>query len=215
MAHTMNLSLRVCTGLLAFLALFFCPTHVLAQAEITDKIVLNWTIVGRGLDVLPGQRYTLVNKTLRQSIRYGQRGSLGGINLVWDTSTNLRNFTIEPIESAGSPIKYGDRVAISIQGIDQPYLKYERRTIGINLNWSNRPIYEWIIAGGPKGTVVKAQTQVALFNTVEKDFLIYGQRGGKAINLRWYKDRNQGGYLAAMKRVVTKRGFEYLEEFFR
>lgn len=96
MAHTMNLSLRVCTGLLAFLALFFCPTHVLAQAEITDKIVLNWTIVGRGSDVLPGERYTLVNKTLRQSIRYGQRGSLGGINLVWDTSTNLRNFTIEP-----------------------------------------------------------------------------------------------------------------------
>ena len=36
MAHTMNLSLRVCTGLLAFLALFFCPTHVLAQEEIRE-----------------------------------------------------------------------------------------------------------------------------------------------------------------------------------
>lgn len=113
MTRTMNLTLWVCAGLLMSLALFLCPTHVVAQ-EITDQKVLDWTIVGSGSDVLSGQRYTLVNKTLSQSLKYGHRGSLGGINLVWDKSTNLENFTIESQGPAGSPIKYGDLVAISI-----------------------------------------------------------------------------------------------------
>ena len=157
-----------------------------------------------------------VNKTLNQSIKYGKRGSLGGINLVWDSSTDLGNFTIESSgTAAGSPIKYGDRVAISIQGINTPYLRYNKRDIGINLNWSDSPIYEWIVAGGPKGEVIKTKTQVALFNTVEKDFLIYAERGGKAINLRWYIDRNEGGYINAATRAALKKSFVYLEEFFR
>jgi hypothetical protein len=214
MARTMNLSQRVCTTLLVSLALFLCPAHVLAQAEIADDKVLDWTIVGSDLNVLSGQPYTLVNKTLKQSIKYGKRGRWGGINLVWDSSTDLGNFAIT-IKPTGSPIKYGDRVAISIQGISKPYLRYEKRDIGINLNWSDRPIYEWIVAGGPEGKVVKTKTQVALFNTVEKDFLIYAERGGKAINLRWYIDRNQGGYLDAAKRAAWKKSYGYLEEFFR
>jgi hypothetical protein len=140
---------------------------------------------------------------------------LGGINLVWDLSTDLGNFTIESYGTrAGSPIKYGDVVAISIQGISQPYLRYEKREIGINLNWSDDPIYEWIVAGGPEGEVVKTKTKVALLNTVEKDFLIYAPRGGNAINLRWYIDRKKGGYLDAAKRAAWKKSYGYLAKFF-
>lgn len=211
MTRTMNLTLWVCTGLLVTLALFLCPTHVVAQEEIADEKVLDWTIVGSGLDVRSGQRYTLVNKTLKQSIRYGERGRFGGINLVWDRSTNLGNFTIESKGPAGSPIKYGDRVAISIRGVSTPYLRYEKRTFGINLNWSDRPIFEWIVLGGPEGKIVNTKTRVALLNTVEKDFLIYAMRGGKAINLRWYIDRDQGGYMDTAKRAALKR----LEEYFK
>lgn len=61
--------------------------------------------------------------------------------------------------------------------------------MSINLNWSDKPIYERIVAGGPKGHVVKTQTQVALFNIKEKDFLIYAERGGEAIKFEVVRRR--------------------------
>lgn len=168
----------------------------------------DWKLRGSGSAVTSGTGYCFFNQTNAQAIKYGKRGSLGGINLVWDKSTTLTNAHFENEGNQGA-IKYGEKVAFKIDGIKTPFLRYARRNIGINLTWSETPVFEWMIVGGAEGTPVKLETPFALINTVEKDFLIYAKRGGEAINLRWYLDRNKGGYLDQAKTLVKDEGFKY------
>lgn len=210
--RTAGLDHLLTVWILLVIGFLTCPTWVVGQQpEINDDMILDWTIEGPGSDILSGSPYTLVNYRQHESIKYHHRGTFGGVNLGWDKSTNKKNFRLVSRAAGKVPIKYGDRVAISVSG--GSYLRYQKRNIGINLVWSKNPIYEWVIAGGTEGEAVKPGTRLALFNTVEKDFMIYAPRGGKAINLRWYVDRNVPGYTGQLARIAKKEGLKYLKSY--
>ena len=186
--------------------------QITSAADDMSTAAKDWKLLGSGSEVTSSTGYCFHNKTLGQSIKYGKRGSLGGINLVWDKAANLTNTHFEN-ESGQGPIKYGEKIALKIDGIKTPYVRYEKRNIGINLTWSGEPIFEWVIVGGKEGDPVKVGETFALINTFEKDFLVYAKRGGEAINLRWYLDRNKGDYSDKIKAIVKEEGFDYLKAY--
>lgn len=181
-----------------------------AAAHATDKVAksyLDWKILGAEPEVKSGAKYTLVNVTDKEAIRYGNR--TWGINLVWDKSTKMANVRFE--KKGGGTIHYGDEVAIYVE--KGGYLHYEKRTIGVNMTWTKTPMYTWVIVGGKKGTPVKTNVAVGLYERGAKDMLIYGERP-LGINLRWWKDRGLAGDLmhavAGIAKELVQQGLPML-----
>ncbi len=133
--------------------------------------------------------FTLYNVTDKEGLKYGSR--FAGINLKWDKNTSLNNVRFDKKTGSGD-VKYGEVIGINIKG--GGFLRYEKRSVGINLGWSssNSPVYEWIVVGGTEGTSVKFGDAFALYNERAKDVLIYGSRPGPVINLIWLKDHGKG-----------------------
>jgi hypothetical protein len=124
-----------------------------------------------------------------QRVVYGSQEY--GINLVWDdpdpTSPSIRFL---PLSGATTPITYGERVAIHVRG--GGYLRYGEREYGINLKWSDSPVYEWRLRGDspPNNTPIDITNSVGLFNTVSSDYLFYDPRR-HGINLKWLRDKGK------------------------
>jgi hypothetical protein len=147
-----------------------------------------------GSQIISETPVLLRNVTEDKCFSYGEREY--GINLVWGNCTNP-NVTFVREAGPGS-IHYGELVAMRITNADASnpkvgngYLRYQKREYGINLVWSNTPVYEWILRSpdGPQldGKVVDPNLRVGLWNEVEPDFLLYCERS-KGINLRWKTD---------------------------
>lgn len=81
---------------------------------------------------------------------------------------------------------YKKKVALQMPG--HGYVVYRTRDKGINLDWSDTPVYEWEIQGdgNPSGKVQTGKL-FRLYNHVEKDYLVYAVRDN-GIHLRWLKD---------------------------
>jgi hypothetical protein len=103
-------------------------------------------------------------------------------------------------QSGSGTVTYGEPVALRVKG--GGYLKYSKRTVGINLAWSNTPVYEWRIAGGTPGQTVSLDAPFALLNDVEHDALIYGSRPA-GINLVWLKDYGKSTLNRVLGQVYT------------
>lgn len=132
-----------------------------------------------------GGKVSLFDTHNKRYVKYGKRST--GINLEWSSSDPKAN--IELHKDGGGPIRYGDKVAIRVEG--GGFLKYGDRRWGIKLLWvssntSSKP-YEWEVRGGTAGQPVPMNTPVRLFNTVENDNLVYCRRPW-GINLAWAKD---------------------------
>jgi hypothetical protein len=150
----------------------------------TDTSV-NWLIVPAGgtnrTSVVPedaAHNYDLVNMKVAERLAYGERR--WGINLVWDDPGGEGNMRFQRPSGTKEPLKNDEAVAIHVRG--GGFLKYESRTFGINLGWSQTPVFEWQIRGASGD--VKIPQPVQLFNTRENDYMIYGERP-LGINLRW------------------------------
>jgi hypothetical protein len=189
-------SLRVLTLTAAACAAFAAGS----AASAADRSEKDWQFRGAGKEVKSGTAYTMYNVTDKEAVRYGERK--WGINLVWDKKATLNNIKLVGQGNASGPIKYGDKVAIHVE--KGGYLKYQKRDYGINLVWSTPPVYEFVVTGGTKGTVVPTNATVGLYNTVEKDFLINAERP-VGINLRWYKDRDKGGSFTTVVKDIGKK----------
>jgi hypothetical protein len=130
-----------------------------------------------------GHSYGMKNLDVNRYIRYGEQDN--GINLVW-TNTLSREMFFRNEGSQGEPVAYGHWVAIAIA--DGGYLRYKVRSRGINLSWSDDPVYEWKLTGGTTGSTIPYQdNQFALLNQVESDHVVYCVRT-YGINLRWADD---------------------------
>jgi hypothetical protein len=77
--------------------------------------------------------------------------------------------------NTNEPIHYGDLVALA-NGGDPSFIRYAERTWGINLDWSEAPVYEWQVLGASSDKVVTTGARVALYNTVSKEPLIFFDR---------------------------------------
>jgi hypothetical protein len=196
-------------------ALVFTATALLATGSVAsaaDRDVKDWQFRGAGTQVQAGTGYTLYNVTDKENVRYGDRK--WGINLVWDKKNDLKNIKLVAQGNATGAIKYGDKVAIHVE--KGGYLKYQKRDYGINIVWSTAPVYEFVVTGGAKGTAVPTNATVGLYNAVENDFLVYAERP-VGINIRWYKDRDKGGLLDAVKNAakdLIKDGLKELADDF-
>jgi len=188
-------SLRVLTLAVAACA-WSAASPTASAAERSEK---DWQFRGTGKELKSGTAYTMYNVTDKENVRYGERK--WGINLVWDKKPNLNNVKLVTPGIVNGSIRYGDKVAIHVE--KGGYLKYQKRDFGINLVWSKEPVYEFVVTGGAKGTAVPTNATVALYNMVEKDFLINAERP-VGINLRWYKDRDKGGSFKDLVKNVAK-----------
>lgn len=175
----------------------FCLVAPASQAGLLD-----WTLRGPSGFVMSGKPLTLYNLTDKESLKYGSR--TWGINLVWTKSVYLGNVQIFHRGSA-TPILYGERVAIYIKG--GGYLKHEKRTVGINLGWSSKPVYEWKIGGtgGPEGTRLRVNDKFCLLNTVARDCVIYDNRK-VGINLVWAKDEGKMSWTGLLREAGSAVG---------
>lgn len=102
-----------------------------------------------------------------------------GINLDWGNKTQRKVHFHLP-DDKEREILTGEPFALGIGG-GEAYLRYADRTLGINLEWSKEPAYEWKFysAKAEKGKPIPAGSLVAIFNTEvepDPDFLIYHDR---------------------------------------
>ena len=66
------------------------------------------------------------------------------------------------------PIRFGETIALG-NGGDPSFLRYEERTVGINLGWSKTPVFEWKLLGGKIGDPVHTQEWIAIYNPNPED----------------------------------------------
>jgi hypothetical protein len=131
----------------------------------------------------------MMNLTAQQVIKYGERTD--GINLVWDRwdrNVGLANVKFEQDPDTAGPIYEGRATAVHV--LNGGYLRYGERARGINLVWSQSPVYEWQIMHNvppePRDTV-QLLVRIGLYNTKAQDYVIYCRRP-YGINLRWAQD---------------------------
>jgi hypothetical protein len=164
---------------------------VLAGAAPAAKLdVAQWTFVTNAQFVTPKTPLPLRNGTIGKSLKYQSRDY--GINLGWDATNTTKAITVERQGSDPSPIRYGERIAIRVQG--GGYLRYKEREFGINLVWSSTPVYEFELTG-VYGARVRAGTPFGIYDREHGDYVVYGSRT-YGINLRWFSDAvsPNGGY---------------------
>lgn len=192
-------------------------THSASDIQRAAESLKQWTILnpaGGVGEVRPGKRYLLKNSTNRHFLRYKRQGIAGGINLGFtddaEPSTAAKAAHWEFVNPGRTPVKYDEPVAISCKDV---YLHYGHRTIGINLDWSDNPVYEWRLLGGRPGTPVRTREYFSIFNELSEhgEPLIWFERplGG---NIGWPSSRTwaQQG-LDWAKKTVKKAIIEYLK----
>jgi hypothetical protein len=158
---------------------------------------------GPSSDVRKGQRYLLKNTTNRHFLHYKHQGTFGGINLGFtddaEPSTAAKVVQWELVNRHGTPVKFDEPVALRCR---DDYLRYGQREIGINLHWSDNPVYEWRLLGGKPGTALKTGVPFSIFNMHNADGepLIYFQReiGG---NIGWPSSK-----------TLIDQGFEWAKD---
>lgn len=110
-----------------------------------------------------------------------------GINMGWTddaspaTEAKVRRWFADRPGDDNAPIRYGESVALGY-GMNPSFIRYSERTVGINLAWSDTPVFEWTLLGGPIGQPVNSKNPVAIHNTKAGstaspgNFLIYFDR---------------------------------------
>ena len=166
---------------------------------------LAWIVTKYGAQeqISSGDKYYLKVDTNGLHLTYKERSF--GINLGWNKNA-LPNIQIE--KSGGGKINCGDKVAIRVN--KGGYLKYESRTWGINLVWSNTPVYQWEVRNeaNQKGTPINTDAKIAIYNSVENDFMQYCvRRGNPVVNLGWTKDCKDGSRLPGFTNDINWKSF--------
>ena len=132
-----------------------------------------------------GDSTVLVNLTNRKALGYGERRY--GINLVWGASSS--NITFQRRAGSEWSLLQGEPLAIHVDG--GRWLKFrEGRPNGVDLDWSDQPVYEWYVLGGEPGRQIDGE--IALWNRSAGDYLVYGHQNF-GINLVFLDDDGSGG----------------------
>jgi hypothetical protein len=182
-----RLGLSVLTVLMAWA---FALGSLAASKPTEDELAEHWELLGATgkQPVMPGAPYGLKSLVINESLVYGERD--WGINLKWDRQNRARNISFARDGGGAGPLKYGERVAMSVK--DHGYVYYKQRDVGPNIGWSKQPKYEWEIRGGPAGEAVQTGVEISLWSAIEKDYLVYCERP-LSVNLRWLKDKESKG----------------------
>jgi len=87
--------------------------------------------------------------------------------------------------SGSGPVRYGEAVAMGF-GTHPSFYKYAQTRVGVNIENTGTPSYEWRFIGGPgtAGAPVRTGEWLAIYNDIEGDFLIYFNRD-VGVDLGW------------------------------
>jgi plastocyanin len=146
----------------------------------------DWSLRGApaGTQLDEGEKVAFTNETYAgHEIYYHERD--WGINLKWRDWRLGRNVWFKRYVTGGGAIRYGERVAVYVDG--GGYLRHAWRPFGITLKWSDYPVYEWEIRGvNALGSTVHYGDVIALYNRDRPAFLVYGWQL-LGINLVWWQ----------------------------
>jgi hypothetical protein len=111
-----------------------------------------------------------------------------GINVGFARNNNDRKIHLRLPSGREEEIRTGDLIAFGLGGGDA-FFRYAKRTVGINLEYSKNPVFEWRIFDetGEIGRPIAMGTSVAIVNINVKpspDFFIYFERPAGA-NVGW------------------------------
>jgi hypothetical protein len=179
-----------------------CTCALAAPAARADYDMLGeqWEVnTLDGTFLASGDYIRLHNVDVESRVVYGEREY--GINLLW-RDTSAREWWVRTAPSGPNPggqnIQYTERFAL-YNASAGAYVKYGWREYGINLVWSEDPVYEWSIEGhdgwerfGSDRSVRSNDYAVGLFNHNPDEFLVYGERD-YGIDLTWW-DTLSGDY---------------------
>lgn len=151
--------------------------------------VLSWKFGGKSGNVRSQNTYTTNTGYSLQCISNNQYLSWGkqnlGINLVFMTKETDKKIHFVLPDNQEREILTGEAVALGIGGGDA-FLRYAERSVGINLEWTSNPSYEWRLfdASGETGKRIATGALTAIGNANVKpsaDFMIYLERPGADI----------------------------------
>ena len=187
--------------------------------RLVDEMVARykqWSIGGAAADtpVVIKSNYNLHNKKTKKYLQYESQS--WGINLGWTddahqvTADRVKQWRFERSGSAAGPILYGEEVAI-YNTRDKKFVHYTHRDVGINLGWSEQPVYEWKLLGSEKGKPVLVGDPIAIYNEKDEECLIYFDRtvGG---DIGWPSSKTWGAQVTdsawsfGKKAAMTKLG---------
>ena len=177
------------------------------QGQVLAEHLKQWAI-GGGKDgvVVAGWGYTLKCKLNRKFLQYEHQAF--GINLGWtddaepETARKVARWVFVP-QDGGTQLAYGEHIAMGF-GKEPSFVRYEERSVGINLGWSKTPVFEWRVLGGPEGEPVHAGKYLVLFNTRASgtgEALIHFDRTA-GVNLGWPTSKTWGDQ--AIDLIVSK-----------
>lgn len=144
------------------------------------------------------RNYSIKNATIRKFLQY-EKQTLG-INLGFttnaepETGKKVSRWFFARNGSQTQPVKFGETVAMGY-GTDPSFIYYKSRDFGVNLDWSSAPKYEWKILGGKIGQPVDLRKYWALYNTVDKEPLLYFDRSGPTGDIGWPSSKTWGQQL--------------------
>jgi hypothetical protein len=91
------------------------------------------------------------------------------------------------------PLRYGETIAIGV-GAQPSFIQNKERAVGINLDWSETPVFEWTLAGGPAGQAIDPNKYLAIYNAKAEEFLIFFDRTAGA-DIGWPSSMTWGDQL--------------------
>jgi len=165
----------------------------------------------RQFDGRPERNYNLRGLEIDRYLQHEKQRF--GINLGWtddaspQTAAKVRRWFFARESTDDSPLRYAEVVALA-NGGKPSFVRYEDRTVGVNLGWSEKPVYEWKVLGGSPGSPVMQGQRVALYNMKGNECLIYFDRTaggdiGWPTSQRW-EDKLKSLAISLGKEAVKK-----------
>jgi hypothetical protein len=158
------------------------PTHLLPKSTFEGPAERN---------------YTFKNKKVRKFLQ--SETQTAGINLGWTddagpaTAAKVARWFFVRNGVGGGPLTYGETVAIGV-GRKPSFIRNQHRTVGIDLDWSDTPVFEWKLAGGPAGQAIDPNQYLAIYNDKAGEFLIFFDRTAGA-DIGWPSSKTWGDQL--------------------
>jgi hypothetical protein len=162
------------------------------------------------------RNYWLKNGKARKFLQHEEQTV--GINLGWTddaepaTGKKVARWFFTRSAGGDRPIRYGDKVALG-NGQTPSYIRYAERDVGINLDWSKTPVFEWQLLGGELGKQVDPDDYLAIYNMKAAECLLFFDRTAGA-DIGWPSSktwRDQvGDLLAEAARNHLKKAYRKL-----
>ncbi|MBL7814571.1 MAG: hypothetical protein JNL70_06165 [Saprospiraceae bacterium] len=160
-----------------FLLLFFNRSY--SQYQWTIK----QTAQSSKDTLLSNEKYYLWNEISKKVLGY--KSQKKGINLAWlSPQKTKQNIIFKDCDTDGV-LTERDSVAICVEG--GAYLRYGAREYGINIVWSQTPVYEWALMSQNEAitTSVQSPKKYALYNRTKQAYLIYAEKYDVGVLLQW------------------------------